>query len=420
MQKVIQNITSHKQIILSYSAIFIILLFLIPFPQHGGYDRLCWTTWANFIFGNGLENIYKFDVDYLPLYHYVLYFYGLIQGSSEKIVSNINQLKYVTLLFEVVSIYFVYLLILPKYKTQFTAFFATLFILLNISFLYDNFLYGQVDGIYTAMAFISIFFAINKRVGLSLLFIVIAINFKLQAIVFLVLVGLILIPEIIKNFTFSNLIFWVLPSLIFQVLVILPFVVSGDFSTLVYVIKSSMGRYPKVSMGAYNIWYLIFDAPYEINDKQGVFGRSYHKYGLLLFFVTSGIALLPLIQNAFNAILKRKVKEVSVAYILLVATIIPFVFFFFNTQMHSRYVHSSVLMGGAYALYTKRAWSYVLLSVAYFFNIEGGIKMLKGDINEYKTLLFQPKFVVFVFLIALLRLFYELFYKKYLSSERKQ
>lgn len=68
--------------------------------------------------GNGLNNIYKFGVDYLPLYHYLLFFYGKLVGDTAGIVHGINSLKLVTLLFELMGVYYAYLIVKPTFKVK--------------------------------------------------------------------------------------------------------------------------------------------------------------------------------------------------------------------------------------------------------------------------------------------------------------
>jgi|GWRWMinimDraft_12_1066020.scaffolds.fasta_scaffold02943_2 Gpi18-like mannosyltransferase len=411
MKKIISKIKEDKKIIPAYLLILILFVAFMPDSGPGGFDKICFTSWSNYIFANGLQNIYKFGIDYLPIFQYILFLYGKTQGTAENVVLNINSLKYVTLLFDVFSAYLVYSFVKTKYKTKESAFLATLFILLNIAYFYNNVIYGQVDGIYTCMVFISLLYGLKKKISLSVFFIVLAINFKLQAIIFLPLIGLLIFPEIWNNLSFKNIIIWLTPVFILQILILLPFIISGDLLILLKVVKSSMGKYPKVSMGAFNVWYLFFEDPNQIFDKQGVFGRSYNKYGLLAFSISLFFTIWLLIKQTFIILKGKKYNSIPTEKIILMATLTPLVFFYFNTQMHSRYIHPAILFGGVYALYTKRPLAFVLLSIAYFLNIENGSKLLKSDITPYTYFFFQPLFVSCIFVIAIIVLLYELYRK---------
>lgn len=411
MKKLLSIILEDKKIIAAYVLILVVFVAFMPDSGPGGFDKICFISWSNYIFANGLQNIYKFGIDYLPIFQYILFLYGKIQGTAESVVMNINSLKYVTLIFDVFSAYLVYSFVKTKYKTKESAFLATLFILLNIAYFYNNVIYGQVDGIYTCIVFISILYGLKKNISLSVFFIVLAINFKLQAIIFLPLIGLLIFPEIWKNLSFKNIIIWLTPVFILQFLILLPFIISGDLLILLKVVKSSMGKYPKVSMGAFNVWYLFFEDPNQIFDKQGIFGRSYNRYGLLVFSISLFITIWYLIKQTLYVLKRKKYISIPTEKIILMATLTPLVFFYFNTQMHSRYIHPSILFGGVYALYTKRPLAFVLLSIAYFLNIENGAKLLKSDITPYNYFFFQPLFVSCIYIIAIIVLLYELYRK---------
>ena len=77
---------------LKYAAIFIILIVINP--NEGFFaDIGFWRNWCYYGFQNGLENIYKSESDYPPLYLYVLYFFGKLQNNPAEIYRNIFQLK---------------------------------------------------------------------------------------------------------------------------------------------------------------------------------------------------------------------------------------------------------------------------------------------------------------------------------------
>jgi len=412
MQSLISSKVKNKEIYLGYLLIYLLFIITMPDAGPGGFDRICFTSWANYIYANGLQNIYKFGIDYLPLYHYFLYLYGKIQGSPENIIININSLKYITALFDILGAIYVFKLTKKLYISSKSAFLASLLLLLNVAYLYNNLFYGQVDGIYTCMLFMAFYYAFEKKIGLSILLMLLSINFKLQAIIFLPLFGLMLLPEILEKITLKNLSIWIVPSLVVQTLILLPYTLAGDLPTLIFVIKNSMGKYPLVSMGAYNIWVWVLENPSEILDKRGIWGRSYNRIGLLLFSITLLFTLWPLIKSLYERIIKKaNANQINTEKILLMASITPIIFFYFNTQMHSRYTHPAIIFSGAYAIYTRRPLVFILISIACFLNVEGGIKIIKGDILPYQYFFFQPKFVSALFLTIIGILFYELYRK---------
>ncbi|MBL7933700.1 MAG: hypothetical protein JNL60_17485, partial [Bacteroidia bacterium] len=105
-----KEISQGKRYLLLSIILFGILHLLTPVRGHN-WDLYCWSEWAKYIYSNGLGNVYKFWTDYLPLYHYFLWVFGLFQNNTEKFMDHIHYMKMVPLLFQLVSGYLVLLLI---------------------------------------------------------------------------------------------------------------------------------------------------------------------------------------------------------------------------------------------------------------------------------------------------------------------
>ncbi len=101
----------------------------------GSWDISFWKQWSEYIFQNGLGNVYNSNIDYLPLFHYILKIFGFIQGSVEKIDGNIHYLKSITLLFHFVTGFFLALVIKRKEHSWDTILLNILFYLLSIAIL---------------------------------------------------------------------------------------------------------------------------------------------------------------------------------------------------------------------------------------------------------------------------------------------
>jgi Gpi18-like mannosyltransferase len=263
-----------------------------------------------------------------------------------------------------------------------------------------------VDGVYTAFAFISLSFAILKKPSLSLVFFVLCVNFKLQGIIFLPVIAIVIFNEI-KHYSISKITLTVLPTIILQFLIMFPFIYVGDFKLALNSFSESMGRYPMVSMGAYNIWSLIFDSPQIMNDNMGIFHFSYNSFGLIAFFGLSGLVLLPFAFTSLGFFDKTLKLEFNFENMLLVCVLIILFFTYFNTQMHARYSHPIILFAGTLAILRKDYIRFLLVSSAVFLNMEGASKILKGNIADFKTIWFQPWFVSIVFLTIIVLYFYD-------------
>lgn len=399
------QITRDPKPLFVYSALFIIGCLLAPnLYVWGNNDRNCWITWSNYINHFGIQNVYRLEVDYPPLWHYFLWLFGKSNPTPESIYLKIYHLKYLVFFVEILSVYTVYR-VLKAHDIK-NALLLSILILGNIAFWYNNFLFGQMDGVHTAFAFISLTFALYRRAALSLIFLVLCINFKFQGIIFLPIIALIIFSEI-KKYSFSKILKTILPAVILQTLILLPFILSGDIKLAIHSFTDSVGRYPYVNMGAYNIWWLIFKNPQLINDSIGIFNFSYNSYGLMAFFGLSGLVLLPFGLKSLNLFRKNIDVAFNFENSLLVCVLIILFFFYFNTQMHSRYSHPIVLFAGALAMLRKDIVRFFLVSLGIFLNMEGASKILKGNIAEFEIFWFQPWFVSLIFLAIIVLYFYD-------------
>lgn len=401
----------NRSILLLLLGAFIIVVITVPdSTTPGKYDRRVWISWANYMLENGIQNIYKLGVDYLPVTHYILYVYALISGSTEAIILNINSLKLFTFAIELLGVFYVYLFIRGKYATHRKAALFCLVILLNPAFLYDSLLYGQWDGIYTTLVFMSFYYAMKNRLALSMLFFVISLNAKIQGLVYFPLIAFICLEHVMEKFEPGKVLKSFIPVIIFQVLILLPFAFTGDLVKVYNVAVNMVGRYPLVSMGANNFWFFVFDNPLKTLDVQGHWGLSYNSFGLIAFCTSMFVIFIPVMVYFFRKVkMKRYTERFPVDKLLMIGILIPIIFFYFNTQMHARYAHSAILFGGCYALYTRRYLVYALVSTAYFLNLEISSKILKGNIREYEQFFMQPRFVAFLFGLVLILGLYRLF-----------
>ncbi|SFT84641.1 Mannosyltransferase related to Gpi18 [Lishizhenia tianjinensis] len=411
MSKTLKNYLLFCLLLLSF--------FWVIMPTSGhGYDTYCWRIWTEHVFHVGLPNIYYGSTDYLPLYHYILMLYGEAQGSVEAIGRNLHYLKLVTLCFQFVSGYFLIKLLWTSKMTWERALLFAAAFLLNIAVMYNTLIWGQVDGILTCFVFIAIYYAYKKRVVLSLIFTILALNFKLQGIIFLPLIVLLLLPVIKENITWKKVSIWVLVPLNIQLLILLPFIYSNTLGNVWNVVSGSFGKYPSVSMNAYNFWFLLFDGDLmKIEDSTLYLGLSYKQWGLLLFFAFSFLTLWPLLLQVWRAVFNQISFNFPMDKMLLIAALIPLLFFFFNTQMHERYSHPALIFLIAYGLLSKRFLIPVLGCMAYFLNMEDVFRFLA--LKKYGILFFDTDFIAALYLLCILLLLKDLYGIRFFKRERK-
>jgi len=378
------------------------LMFVILAPHTGLWnDVLCWTDWCVYIHKNGFENIYHSYTDYPPLYHYILRFFAWIQHDESAIRNHIYELKYITLLFEFCSIFLLFRYVKKELRPW-----IFLFIMLNPGFFYNNIIWGQVDGIFSFLILFSVILAINRNNTAALLLFTLGLTFKVQAIVFFPLLLFILIHNF-ADYKGIVHVLWTITSIACLILLLIsPFIYSNTITLMLNAFFNSIGKYPIVSLNAYNWWYWFFDGDLtKISDTGLWLHISYKTWGLILFFIASSTALLPVfVISIVQAMNKSREKFKEIDKVFLAAALITLVFFFFNTQMHERYSHYAFIFLGAYFAISGNYLPFLLLSIAYFLNLEAGLQAL--NLPNYKILLFQPHFVAGIYFVLIAYLYY--------------
>lgn len=379
----------------------------VLFPYLPGHesDQLLWIRWTRYINTMGLRHAYASGTDYLPFYQYIMWIFGKLVHNPDAIALRIGYLRCFTLLFDFLGLWYAYLWL--NRKPDFL--FLLLFSILNLSYSYNTVIWGQVDGIMSTMIFISLYYAHRKKIILSSIWFILALNMKLQSVVFLPLWGLLCLFAVIDKKSWKEAVYALLAMAAIQLLILLPFMTQKDgLASIWNAAIGSVGRYPRVSMNAFNFWHLTMQQdPWNVPDDTACLGSlTYKRIGLVLFFAFSLAALWPLVRVVWQKI-RRKEITVSRQEVWLTGSLLAILFFFFNTEMHERYCHPAFLFITAYAFHTKRFPPYVLFSLAYFLNLEKVLQFLK--LENYRTLVFDPRFVALLFLVLVIFLFFRLY-----------
>jgi len=374
--------------------------FLIWFlPSVFFNDIHFWRHWAIHIFENGLGAVYLYKeppyiMNYHPIWLYLLNIYGWIQGSVEQIETNQIYLKSIPLIFDIIGAFSIFLIVKSR------NIWLPLILLLNIAYLYNTWIGAQLDSIHTTFVILAIIFGMKHNIILSLLFYLLAINTKLQAIVFLPLVGLIWLPIIFDNV--KKLFIGIGLAGMLQCFILIPFIQHGTVNDLFATVIGNVDFYPVLSLHAFNMWFLIFNfEAHHISDQITYGGLTYKSWGQMLFLITSFIALFPLFVKTIKLIQRKKKFSVEHAgFICLTGALISLTFFFFNTQMHERYIHPLIIFTAFYGYLKKNYLLYILGSYAYFMTLERVLRAFNWDF--YHTFVFQSDFIALIYLSVLI------------------
>ena len=236
---------------------------------------------------------------------------------------------------------------------------------------------------------------------------VLGLNMKLQTIFFLPLLMYVVALNFEKK-SLLNLVIGLVLAVLTQLLISAPFYMNGDLHKLWHVIVNSNGKYPAITMNAYNIWAILVDPKdFFKSDNEVFLGFSYHIWGLIYFFFSAFVVLIIPFIRSLKALFKKEKMIVSLNEILLIGALIPLIFFFFNTQMHERYSHPALIFITTYYLLNNKKIVLIISTFAYFQNLEGASHLL--SFNNCHTLIFTPWFIATLYLITIILLLFELF-----------
>lgn len=388
-----------------FGAAFALLLLLMP---DSGFDKYYWITWTQHIIEEGLGTIYTNpDVNNHPLVLYLLKFFShLFKDADAVTYSSVNLLKALVLPFDLLTL----VMVVHILKRTGRPLWGVLVFFLNPAFWYNTVIWGQVDTIHTFFVLGALLLAERGQwrwAGVALL---IAINFKLQAIIFTPLVLVFIMPFIRdRGWTAASVQIFILAGV--QLLVFVPFWYAGKLpDTLLALSSRSIDHFPVLSRNAYNFWHFVVSDPYNFPDRRTVLGLPLKAWGLAQFWSASAMVMMPMVLAVGNGAFDNLRREQRLGTIFQVSALVTLAFFLFNTQMHERYVHPALLFSGLFALLTGRGIVFGLVTVGYLLNLEAIMRFLRyfdekwlGFTIDYERIfLFEPKFIAGIFLSAFL------------------
>jgi Gpi18-like mannosyltransferase len=359
--------------------LFALYLFILP-RTYMEYDMGFWKEWALEIHRHGISNAYNSSINYFPVYLYGLYAYDLLQGTEANIIQNINNIKLLFVFFDFLPIF-----ILCCFRQKILSFrIPYLYLLLNIAYVFNSMVWGQIDSIYTNLSFIAIITALFYPIPALMLY-VLALNTKPQAIEFLPVIALALWYGIRQ---FKTAVLAIAAAAALQLLLLLPFLTNGGVTMLLHHATQSVDRYNILSISAFNIWYLIQpNNPYFINDKDTFIVFSYKTIGFCLFAISSLLVFLPMAKQFWRLRTEKLQIDDDTYKILFLGTgLLCLFFFYFNSQMHERYAHPIIIFFFFHAVVSGNYRLYILASIPYFLSLDKAFSFPNGylPITHYK------------------------------------
>ncbi len=393
--------------------LFLFEAVLVPMRSHG--DLVAIGQWGKYIFDNGIGKAYEIgypDFNYPPVIAYPLFIFGQLVGDSDKIINYMYLFKCFFLLADFIAAVVLVFFINDRRR-------SILFLLLLVAnpvFIYDSYLWGQADGMLSMFIFLAFVFLAREKLLWSIAFFMFALNFKVQAIIFIPPYVLMAYYVMAGKFS-GRLIFTAIATVVItQFLILLPFIVAGEVGKVFNAVTNVVDYYRCISCNAYNVWYFIAGKEMIYRWKEDTLilaGLSYKAWGTIMFCALSFITLLPLFISCIFKFIKKRGDLINTNSLFLTFALIPTVFFYVNTQMHERYGQPGLLFVAAYSFATRRYWLFGILCLAYFINMEKIFWFF--NLPNYGTVLFDPVTSATLYLVLIISLLYFL-YKPFIGQ----
>lgn len=348
-----------KILLLIILLLSLMLRYLLAFYNKGlEIDMNCFRSWANVAANNGLSNFYTSNmfVDYPPGYIYILYFIGKIQlifgFPLDSTFMNIL-LKSPAIFADIISSYMIYSIAKKKFKNA-TALVLCLIYAMNPAIIFNSAVWGQVDSFFTLFIILMLFNITKGNLITASLTFTLATLIKPQAFIFTP----ILIFAFYERKDVKLLIKSSIYSLVFLVILILPFSLKQNIFWIVEKYAKTLSSYPYSSVNAFNL-YSFLDANWtSINNK--LLFIPYKIYGTIFILAIVAFSTYVFLKS------KYKFKLYYIAFFIISSV------FILTTKMHERYMFPAVSLSLLWYVFSKdkRAiWSFAITSVTHFINV---------------------------------------------------
>ncbi len=319
--------------------IFLVLLggvlfrfLLFPCINHDLTDALI--PWYEYLMNNGGLRAISGLVDkthFFPPYIYsppYLYLLTLSQPLLQWF-SIVEVIKIISVVFDFVAAYAVYLLVQLKYPTGWKKLTAFVVVCFTPTVFINSAYWGQFDGIYTAFLIICLYFICTRRYLLSLLFFATALAFKIQALLFAPIFVVLFFQKKISwwMFFFIPVVFmaWMIPAYMVDYPLLAPFTTYLGGAT----------QFQAITMNTPNLYAFLPNQFYGLIVPLGT-----------LMAAAVCIAILwSVIQNKNDFSIER-----IILFSLVISVVLPYVL----PKMHERYFYPAALLAIVYYFFQPR------------------------------------------------------------------
>jgi Gpi18-like mannosyltransferase len=370
-------------------------------------DWFVTSSWARNIQTDGLGLVYagKPLYNYPPLMAYSLWLFAKAFGNATALQQNLYLYKLFPLAFDFAAA----ALAVKWAGDRRREIICLLLLIANPVYIFDSYTWGQIDSIYCALVFFTLYAMVKDRTVAAALLYTLAFNFKIQALLFAPLFGLIVLWKMNNPWPLKRLVTAGGAAILLQAAILLPFLLAGQGGRMFDILKNPVNYYHSVSMNAFNFWELFYGSKaFKLDDTvTRLGGWNAQQIGLALFFGYSLLILGPMLVQIIKSKRQKLVLAWSEESLWLMCSLIPLGFLFFCTQMHERYSQPAILFLAVYSFRTRRYWLLALMLVAYGLNME---YVFEGYLYKgYWQVIFDPRLVAAVYAILIAGLLWRYF-----------
>lgn len=334
-KKIKINPRQEKILILTLLGIGLFLRIAAATLISGHADINIFKNWATTA-ANNLFGVYSSsgNVDYPPLYMYILYVIGKI--SSIPAISSYYTLllKLPSIIADIATSYIIYRLA-RKYLSLELSILLSAFYIFNPAIFINSTLWGQVDSFFTLIVVSSMFMLAEKRIVFASALFTAAVLMKPQGIIFLP----VLFFELVRQKNWQAFVKAIISGLAIATIIVLPFTLHQSALWIFQLYAHTVGEYPYASVNAFNFFSLI-GANYK-SDASAFLLLSYHSWGMIFIVLVTAFSWLIYIKG-------NSLRFIPAAALMQIAGV-----FTLATGMHERYLFPAVALAVLSCIYLK-------------------------------------------------------------------
>ena len=299
------------------------------FPYHTPDMDFYLSSWYHYLAEHGgFAAVGDEFGDYTPAYYYImaaLTYFDFDFASAIKLVSTAFDLILSLFVMKIVQLREPAHSPLPLIAYAVTFCLPTVFL--------NSAAWGQCDAIYVTLLVAALYFILRGNDRAAMIMVGLSVAFKLQAVFFMPLVGILLIR---KKIRWRSLL-WI-PGV--YVLSIIPATIAGgDFKRLLTVYFRQSEQYPFLTMKLPNVYSIWGQSEIQVLGSAGIFFAGICVITFMYFYIT------------------RKKLEITRASVICLATLSAFLVPYVLPYMHERYMYLMEIMFVIFAFSNpKKIW----------------------------------------------------------------